>query len=804
MRILRQDLVFAIRMLAKRPAFTLICIVTLAVSIGANSTIFSLVDGVLLQPLPFPHPERMVDLWTSYPASQGQPDIFSPPNYLDVAARAKSFEAVGSYDNANVTLAGDGEPQTIPGLRMTASMSGVLAISPQLGRWFSAQEDESGRAVLLLSNRFWRSRYAADRGILGRSLSLNGRPYTVLGVLPPATGFPSTTTDVYMPMSFSADDRANRGSVNHNAAARLRAGVSLPSAEAELHTLAAELAREYPAVNKRIQMGAISMRDSLVGNVRGLLVVLWAAVSFMLAVGCANVASLLLAHATGRQREFAVRRSLGAGNGRLIRQLLTESMLLAGIGAAAGLALAMWAIPFMSARLPAGFPHLHEVALNSSVLLFTAAVSLLTGLLFGLAPAMASARRNLAAAIRQGDGRSGYGKGHRRLGRGLVVGEVAVVLVLLVGAGLVLRSLARLSAVEPGFRARGLVVWQLFLPATRYPDAPAQRVFFGNVVRQTAAIPGVESAALVNPLPFGPVDITIDGGFRIAGRPAPAPEQTPQALFTRVTPGYFATMGIPLLRGRDFNARDDQTAPPVAIVSATLARRYFAGLDPVGQRLLLGRQSLAVEIVGVAGDVKHINLRSDVRPELYIPLARFTPGIAGLVVRGRGDAAALLPAVQRRVWSIDSGLAANMAAPVEKLLYASLAPSRIAAVLLALFAAATLVLGLAGIYGVLSYAISQRMREFGIRLALGAAPEDLLRMVLREALLLAIAGVVIGIPMVLVLSRYLDTLLFGVQRLDPATFLIAAAGIPLSALLAALTPALRAMRVEPAASLRAD
>jgi putative ABC transport system permease protein len=688
---------------------------------------------------------------------------------------------------------------------MSASMSRVLGITPQLGRWFTAEEDDGGQAVIVMSDALWRNRFGADPQILSRNLMLNGQAFQVVGVLPAGTGFPAISTSLYAPISFSPDLRSSRGSVEINVAARMRPGIALATAEAELRTIAASLEQAYPEVDRGIRMGAVPLQETMVGNVRGLLLVLWAAVGFMLAVACANVANLLLTHAAGRCREFAVRRSLGATNGRLVRQLLTESLLLSALGGAAGLAIALWAMPFMASQLPKGFPQLHETGLDSRVLGFTLAISLVTGVLFGLAPALGAARQNLSAAIREGGQRGGRSTSQRRLGRGLVAGELAVVMVLLVGAGLVLRSLVRLNEVDPGFRPQGLIAWQLLLPPTRYPNATAQRAFYHSVVDQVAGLNGVRSAALVNPLPFGPVDITLDGGFRIAGRPDPAPGQFPQALFTRITPNYFATMQIPLRSGRDFTDRDTDMSAGVVIVSEMLAHRYFPGEDAVGRRLILGRREpMQLEIVGVVGDVKHNNLRSDIRPELYIPLARFTPGIAGLVVRGAGDARALLPMVQRRVWTLDNGLAANLAAPVETLLYASLAPARIATVLLAVFAATTFVLGLIGIYGVLSYAISQRTREIGIRLALGAGPADVLRMVLGETLILAAAGLIAGGTGALVLSRYLGTLLFGVHPADPATYLVAAIGIPLAALLAAYTPARRAMRVDPAHSMRAE
>ena len=777
---------------------------TLALGIGANTTMFSLIDGVLLKPLPYPNPDRLVSLWTSYPASQGQPDIFSPPNYLDVAMRTRTLEAVGAYDTVNFTLASDGPPESISGSVLSASMTRVLAIQPQVGRWFTNEEDDSGAAVILISNALWRNRFGGDPEILGRKLAINGRSFSVIGVLPAGVGFPAVSTALYAPISFSPDLRASRGSVQINVAARVRPGVALATANAELETIAAGLAEAYPEVDRGIHMGAVPLQETLTGNVRGVLLILWAAVAFMLAVGCANVANLLLTHAASRQREFAVRRALGATNGRLIRQVLTESVVLGLCGGAAGIAVAAWVKPLVASQLPNSFPRLHEVRVDSEVLLFTLAVSLITGVLFGLVPAIGVARGSLASAIREGGDRGGRSAGHRRLGRGLVVAEMAVVLVLLVGAGLVLRSLVQLSAVNPGFRPQGLIAWQLLPAATRYPNPDAQRAFYRDVLTQVANVPGVVSVALSSPLPFGPAAITQDGGFRIAGQPDPEPGQVPQSLFTRVTPRYFATMQIPL-RGRDFTDHDTGDAPAVAIVSETLARRYFPGKDAVGQRILLGRRTpVEMEIVGVAGDVKHNNLRSDIRPELYIPLARYTPAAAGLVVRAAGDASGLLPSVQRRVWTVDSGLAANLAAPVERLLVNSLAPARVATILLAVFAGTTFLLGLIGIYGVLSYAISQRTREIGIRLALGASPSGVLRMVLREALALAAGGVIVGIVAALLLTRYLDSLLYGIRPADPLTYLAAAIAVPCVALVAAYLPARRAMRVDPALSLRSE
>ncbi len=451
---LRRDLAYALRTLLRKPGFAAIAVATLALGIAANTAIFSLVNGVLLRPLPYPHAERLLNLWTIYAESHGQHDIFSPGNFLDLQAHSRTLEALGAYTDFSFTLSGAGQPEFFPGIKMTASTAQVLGIAPQLGRWFTAAEDSDNQPVMVLSNALWRNRLGADPHILGRALQLNGRAYTVVGVLPPAIGYPSLLTQIYAPISFTPEDRASRGSIFLNAIARLKPGVSPTQARAELATLAAQMAKAYPDVDSKLLMGADSLQDSLVGNVRDMLIVLWAAVAFMLAVGCANVANLLLTRAAARHREFALRRSLGATNARLIRQLLTESLVLALAGGVAGLALAALAVPAMASQLPASFPRVRDIAVDGQVLWFTFAISVLTGVLFGLAPALSSARRNLAQALREGGDRGGTGA-HQRIGRLLVVAEIAAVLVLMVGAGLVLRSLVRLSSVDPGFQARG-------------------------------------------------------------------------------------------------------------------------------------------------------------------------------------------------------------------------------------------------------------------------------------------------------------------------------------------------------------
>jgi len=549
-------------------------------------------------------------------------------------------------------------------------------------------------------------------------------------------------------------------------------------------------------------MGAVSLQSSLIGNMRPTLFALWAAVGFMLAVGCANVANLLLAQAAARRREFALRRSLGATPSILVRKLLTESLVLSGLGGALGLAIEAWVAPLIAAHLPSAFPQIRGLGIDSQVVWFTFTISILTGILFGLAPAFGSLRAELSAAL-HGGARAGRTSGQQLMGRLLVTGEVAAVLVLLIGAGLVLRSLTRLNHLDPGFRAKGVVAWQIFLPQARYPDANSQRAFYRRVVEEAGSIPGVDAVGIAQPLPFGPVALVNDVNFRIAGLPDVGPDQVPSSLMARADLGYFRAMGIPLLRGREFDARDNERSTNV-VISETFRRVYFPDVDPLAQRLLLGSSRLEVQVIGVVGDVKHNNLRAATRPEFYLPMARFTRPAAGLIVRGSAGSDATLKALRQRIWAIDPGLAANLAEPVNTALEDSLASDRLATILLAAFAGATLVLGIIGVYGVLSYWVRQRTHEIGIRIALGASRQAVVSLVFREALSMTGAGVAAGLLAAFAVSRFLESLLFEVTARDPLTYSIACVAVPLVAILAALTPALRAAKVDPAILLRSD
>jgi putative ABC transport system permease protein len=800
---LRQDLVYALRVLVKRPGLTLVAVLTLTLGIAANSTIFTLINGVLLRPLPYPQADRLVNVWTTYPSGKGQQDIFSPANYADAAARAQTIESAAAYTTFSFTLAGGEVPEFVPGIQATASLADVLQVEPRMGRWFSYTEDDAGADLAVISDSLWRSMFGGDPSILSRSVIVNGRSVSIIGVMPPESGFPTIQTQVYMPIHFTARDKAesNRGNVYGNMIARAKPGQQPAIVSAELHSIAGQLARQSP-VDAGIDMGAVSLQSSLTGNMRPTLFALWAAVGFMLAVGCANVANLLLAQAAARRREFALRRSLGATSAILVRQLLTESLVLSGLGGVLGLTLEAWITPLVAKHLPASFAQIRGFGIDSQVVWFTFAVSIFTGVFFGLAPAFGSLRAELSGSL-NGGARAGRSSRQQNLGRVLVAGEVAAVLVLLIGAGLVLRSLAQLNRLDPGFRTKGVVVWQMFLPPARYPDANAQRAFYKRVVEEAQSIAGVDAAGIAQPLPFGPVALVNDVNFRIAGRPDAGPDQMPVSLIARADPGYFHAMGIPLLRGRGFDDRDNEKSTAV-VISDTFRRVYFPDVDPLTQRLLLGSSRTEVQVVGVVGDVKHNNLRADTRPEFYLPMARFTRPAAGLIVRGSAGSETTLKALRQRLWAIDPGLAANLAEPVEAALDTSLESDRLAMILLVAFAAATLLLGIIGVYGVLSYWVRQRTHEIGIRVALGASRQAVLSLVFREALSMTGAGVAAGLLSAFAVSRFLESLLFEVTPRDPLTFAIACAAVPLAAMAAALTPALRAARVDPAILLRSE
>ena len=806
METLWQDVKYGARMLLKNRGVTLIAIVTLALGIGANTAIFSAVNGILLKPLPYPDPEKIVALNTTFAARRAAPDVFSPANYLDVAAQSQSFEAAGAYMYNSLAYTTGDEPVSLTTGRVTASFFQVLGVKPALGRNFLKEEEVPGaNTVVLLSYDTWKSLFAADRAVVGRAILLDGEKYTVVGVMPEGFAFPPAA-QVLAPFAFSEQLKQARGAIFINVLARLNSGVTLDAARGEMAAMGKRLAAEFPA-NAGMGMIVTPLHEQTVGDARTPLLVIAAAVGFVLLVVCANLGNLLLSTAVARQREVTIRCALGASRMRLVRQLLTESIVLAVIGGTLGWLVALWAQPTLVAMASAGaqtsVPRLEEVHLDATVFAFACALSVIAGILFGLAPALSSSRGDLQEALKESGRGAGQSGSKRRLSAALVVAEVALVLVLLVGAGLMLNSFSRLRQVNPGFEAGRSLTMQLILPRGRYAQDPQRLEFARNLLERVRAVPGVEVAGIASPAPIAAIPIVYDTAFQLAGRPATRPEEQPTAYETTVTPGYFRAMGIPFLAGREFSEADGAESQRVAIISRALAEKYFSGENPIGRRIVTGsRQPIEWEIVGIVGDVKHLTLAAQQRPELYMSFYQRTRNTLNLVVRAEREPRELLAAVKAQLWAVDKNLPINNLDTLEAIVARSLSQERLQTVLLGSFAALALVLAAVGIYGVLSYAVSQRTQELGIRAALGATRSSLLGLVLMQGARLAGIGLALGLLASLALTRFMQDLLFGVSPYDGITFGCVSALLMLVALLACWIPARRATRIDPMVAVR--
>jgi putative ABC transport system permease protein len=795
---LRQDLRYALRTLGRNRVFTFIAVLTLALGIGANTAIFSVVHGVVLRPLGFHEPERLVQLFGGSTVR----GTFSGPNFDDVRAEASSFEMLTAFYRRARTLTGAGDPERVPVAGVTEGFFALLGRPPVLGREFTAEEMQPGRhRVAVLAHGFWQERFGGDVGVLGEAVLLDGEPYEVVGVAPPGFAYPDGRA-LWVPLERD-DMYAERGAVWLDVVGRLRPGAALAAAEAELDGITARLAAAYPDVNANLQLLARPLHDVAVGDVRRPLLILLAAVAFVLLIACANVANLLLARSATRAGELGLRVALGAGRARLVRQFLTESLVLALAGGAAGLLLAALGTRLLVALGPAWLPRLDQVGVDGTVAAFTLGVSLLAGVLFGLAPALQVARADLRALLAEhGRGLGGRGRGRS----GLVVAQTALAVVLLVGAGLMLRSFARLVQVDAGFRAEQALAFPLALPEASYPGDPETRAFFAGFLERLEALPGVERAAavLVGPMSGGAITIS----FGVAGR-EPLPPGQIQTLHVRsATPDYFGTAGIPVLRGRGLAATDDAGAPPVAVLNAAAVRTFFPDEDPLGRRIEMGwtrdEGSVSGEVVGVVGDVRHFGLASDPVPEIYFPHAQLPLRGMTVVLRATGDPLALVPAVRAQLAAMDPALAPGAFATLEQTVRGSAAQPRFYLLLLGLFATVAVVLATIGIYGVTSFVVARRTREIGIRMALGADAAAVLRQVVGGSLALATAGIAAGLAGAAVVTRLLEGLLYGVGATDPWTYAAVALIFTAVAALAALVPARRAARVDPTTALRAE
>ena len=808
MGILRQDVVYALRSFLKNPGFTLIAIAALALGIGANSAIFTVVNAVLLRPLPYPNSDRLVMLWQQNLRQGWMRAGVSGATYVDWVEQARLFEEISLHEQGSGTLTGLGEPEQIPGMRVTTNFFTLLGARAQLGRLFTAEESKGGRHnVAVATHGFWQRRLGGSPNALGRQYQVDGLTYTLIGVLTPDFWLP-VPSEVFVPWPAEELRGMNRFAQSFTVLGRLKPGVTIALANQELNAIERRIAEKTPGYQDWSAL-VVPLKEVLVGAIRPALLVLLGAVGFVLLIACANVANLLLARATGRRKEIAIRAAIGAGRGRLVRQLLTESALLGLIGGSLGLLLAMWGTSLLAAVLPkhvrveesAGMVALANISVDSRVLLFTLAVSLFTGFIFGLAPALAASRAAASEALKE-TSRGSAGTSHARMRDALVVCEVALALVLLIGAGLMIRSFRSLQFVQPGFQPGRVIALEMELPTdSKYRRREEWAPIFQRFLERVQALPGVQSAGLTDIVPLTVYEDKV--AFDIERR-AGAPGERRSADDRSVSPEYFQTLGIPLLQGRNLSPLDHRDAPCATVVDQVFVRQNFPNENPIARRLnlQLGRRTVPCEIVGVVGAVRAAGIDKQPQPTVYFSYWQSPANRMSLVVRTAGDPAGFVNSIKQAVWSVDPDQPLYNIRTIDALIAESNSGSRFVLTLLGLFSALAVALASIGIYGVMSYSVSQRRQEIGIRMALGAGRADVLRMIVRRAMMLAGLGVGAGLIAAFGLTRALSVLLYGVTPTDPATF--ASVGLLTFAVAAGASylPARRAMRVDPVTALR--
>jgi putative ABC transport system permease protein len=800
-----QDLRYALRGLRKQRAFTAVAVITLALGIGANTAIFTVINTILLRPLPYESPDQLVVLTET--VSDRLAGV-SYQNFVDWRSQNTVFENITALrPRESFNLTGAGESERLQGRLVSANFLSTLGIKPIRGRDFLAEDDQpSATPVALISHALWQRRFGASEDIIGKQLTLNGQQYSVIGITPPDFRF-GAEADISVPIGLSAERFKLRGKdPGISAFARLRQNTSIDNANAELNTIAARLEQQYPDTNTGRRVRIESLRESVVGDIRPTLLTLLGAVGFVLLIACANVANLLLTRSAGRQREMAIRTALGAGRMRILRQLFTESMVLALAGGVVGLLLAIWGTSVLASYIPEGIPRMSELSVDVRVLVFTFGAALVTGVFFGLAPALQSAKTNLTETLKEGERNSS--PSHNRAGKLLVISEVALTLVLLVGAGLLVKSFWRLSQVNPGFDPQNVLAMQISIN-TRPDEGPRVDNFLTGLQQHVRQLPGVQSVSVSNGLPFEGANFP---PIVLEGNPAPPAGQDPSGLLYIVSPDYFKTMGIDLVRGRLFSTEDRKDTPLVAIVDEVFARQYFPSEDPIGKRFKLNTPDAdSREIIGIVRHVEHSSLegRTTNTPEFYfnfdqLPLATLPRYVrrVNLLVRTTVEPLSLAGPVRNQIAALDKDQAVFNVRTMEQALAQSVAARRFSMILLAVFALLALTLAAVGIYGVISYSVAQRTREVGIRMALGARTIDVLNLVVRDGLKLVLTGIVVGLAGALLLTRLMTTLLFGVTATDTVTYVTVALGLIIVALIACCIPARRATKVDPLVALR--
>jgi putative ABC transport system permease protein len=801
-----QDLRYALRRIVRSPGFTIVSVMTLALGIGANSAIFSVVNGVLLQPLPFRDPSSLVAL---YHVSEGRRTTMSGPNFTDMRRLSTTLADAAAISRYRTILTGQGEPIRLNAADVSAGFFDVLGVQPAIGRTFRTEENQTGHTnVVILADGIWRQQFGGDPQIVGKNITLDGVSRQVIGVMPAGFAYPADRvlwTPIEHTPGFVSEQR---GAWYLAVIGRAKPGVALPSVSAEIDAIGKQLAKQYPDANDALDFQAVPLHEAMVGDIRVAVLVLLGAVGFVLLIACANVANLLLARAAARETEMAVRTALGAGRGRLVRQLLTESVILSVVGAGFGLLIAVWSVELLISLRPQGIPRLNTVRVDGTVVAFTAGLAVLTGLIFGLVPAFQATRTRLASTLKEGGRGALTTRGGMRMRGALVIAEMALAVMLLTGAGLLIRSFVKLASVDPGFHVEQALTFELSLPDSRYEREPQQVAFFEQLIPRLRSVPGVRDVGAVLSLPLSGSSLVLT--FEVAGRPPVPPAQQPAIQVRVATPDYFTTIGIPLERGRMFNDLDRAGTQPVVLLTKAAVRQFFPNEDPIGKKITLGwgrgpgTPRAGGEVVGIIGDVKDAGLNEADPPQLYMPYRQWPVQGMSVVLKTSIPPASVIDAARREVYAVDASIPISNLRTMEQIVSRSISQPRFYMTLLAVFAGVALLLAAIGIFGVLSYAVAQRTREIGIRMALGARERTVVALVVRHAMILASAGVLIGVGAAFFLSRTLSTLLYDTTPRDPVTFTSVAGLLLFVALFASYVPARRATRVDPIVALRTE